>query len=159
MSRGSLMQMVSYGAQDVYLTGRAYNFALYPQNMQPSGLEQSSNDPRARGPSGTFNYSRLNQIGVTFTMTNNNGTNNNIHRILNNINQMAIKTLSEKPMNLVDNICLFSMAEIEPGTKVDYCGNCRHICDSEQMDIWCQNHSICPLCRVEIIERSQFIYS
>jgi len=71
---GGLFQLVAYGAQDAYLTGNPeitffnvvyrqqnLNFALHPENHQPSGHVNFS---RIYESSGSMNDSRINAKGV-----------------------------------------------------------------------------------------------
>ena len=127
MPRGGIMQVVAYGAQDVYLTGRP----LFPEDPNPSG---------------TVNFTRLDQIQATWAT--------------NYVDQVEPKNnFLENNIPVIKlDVCVFTLDDIPNNTKVDYCYQCQHIFTSSHMDHWYVQNMNCPLCRSVITTRTQFIY-
>ena len=121
MPGGGLMQLVAYGAQDVYLTGNN-NITFY-------GVQ----------------YRRH----TNFAMESINIEDNNIDPIIIPVREIIIMyNLLDQISGI--NICVISLEPIEENGEYWNCTTCNKVVTWEAAEIWISQHKTCPHCRQSV---------
>ena len=144
---GSLMQLVAYGAQDIYLTGNT----VIQQTATPEPPPSSSNIPLSFWFNQNSNLA-IPLVSIPYASQNIN-INSPDNESLYEHDYDNILYLTEELIE-IDRYeeCIISLEQIQNNENIAKCSQCRKIAKYTIMQQWFNENASCPHCRGEYPE-------